>query len=130
MCSHFVLIPMRVYKVPVSISRAPATDKAGVISGWIGNPSMIVVFVVVIFNEPFGIGVAVMKPVLDVEVGTLLVIDDAAAPFVNALDVPASLPLADDERLEGLRLDELSLMDCGVFAGVFDAAAGAVAVCS
>lgn len=33
MCSHFVLIPMRVYKVPVSISRAPATDKAGVISG-------------------------------------------------------------------------------------------------
>ena len=90
---------------------------------------MNVVFVVVIFNEPFGIGVAVMKEVLDIEVGTL-VIDDAAASFVDARDVLTSLPLADDEMLEGLRLDEPSLMDCGVFPGVFDAAAGAVGVCS
>lgn len=93
-----------------------------------GNPSITVVFVVVIFNEPFGIGVAVMKEELDVEVGRLLVIDDAAAPFVDALDVLTSLPLADDKMLEGLRLDEPSLMDCGVFPGVFDAAAGAVEV--
>ena len=85
---------------------------------------------VVIFNEPFAIGVAVMKPVLDVEVGALLVIDDDAAPFVNALDVLTSLPVGDDERLEGLRLDEPSLMDCGVFPGVFDAVAEAVEICS
>ena len=130
MCSHFVLIPIRVYNVPVSISRAPATDKAGVISGRMGNPSISVVFVVVIFKEPFGIGVAVIKEVLDDEVGALLVIDDAAAPFVSALDVLTSLPLADDGRLDGLRLDETSLMDCGVFPDVFDAAAGAVETCS
>lgn len=87
-------------------------------------------FAVVIFKEPFGIGVAVIKEVLDVEVIASLVIDDDAAPFVDALDVLTSLPLADDERLEGLGLDEPSLIDCGVFPGVFDAAAGAVEVCS
>ena len=116
--------------MPVSISRAPATDKAGVISGRMGNPSISVVFVVVIFKEPFGIGVAVIKEVLDDEIGALLVIDDAAAPFVSALDVLTSLPLADDGRLDGMRLDETSLIDCGVFPDVFDAAAGAVEACS
>lgn len=39
---------------------APATDKAGVIWGWMGNPSMCVEFeVLVMFSEPFGIGDAV-----------------------------------------------------------------------
>lgn len=84
-----------------------------------------------IFNEPFGIGAAVMNEVLDSEVGALMVIDDAAALFVNALDdVLTSLLLADNDRLEELRLDETSLIDCGVFSGVFEAAAGAVEVCS
>ncbi len=95
-----------------------------------GNPSISVVFVVVIFNEPLGIGAAVMKEVLDDEIGALVVADDAAAPFVNARDdVLASLPLADNDRLEELRLDETSLVDCGVFSGIFDVAAGAVEVC-
>lgn len=96
-----------------------------------GNPSISVVFVVVIFNEPLGIGVAVMKEVLDGEVGALVVIDDAAASFVNALaDVLTSLLLAANDRLDELRLDETSLIDCCVFPGVFEAAAGAVEVCS
>ena len=77
-----------------------------------GNPSISVVFVVVIFNEPLGIGAAVMNEVLDDEVCTLAVADDAAAPFVNALDdVLTSLLLADNDRLEELRLDETSLVD-------------------
>ena len=86
---------------------------------------------VVIFNEPFGIGAAVMREVLDREVGALVVIDDAAALSVNALDdVLTSLLLADNDRLEELRLDETSSIDCGVFTGVFETAAGAVEVCS
>ena len=117
--------------MPVSISRAPATDKAGVISGLMGNPSMSVVFAVVIFNDPLGIGAAVMKEVLDGEVGALVVIDDAAAPFVTVpVDVLTSLPLADNDRLKELRLDETPLIDWGIFSNVFDAAAGAVEVCS
>ena len=96
-----------------------------------GNPSISVVFVVVMFNEPLGIGAAVMKELLDGEVGALVIIDDAAAPFANALgDVLTSLPLADNGRLEELILDETSLIDCGILSNVFDAAAGAVEVCS
>lgn len=96
-----------------------------------GNPSISVVFVVVIFNEPLGIGAAVTKEVLDGEVGALVVIDDAATPFVNVPeDVLTSLPLVDNDRLEELRLDETSLTDWGLFSGVFDAAAGAVEVSS
>lgn len=37
-CSHFVLIPTNVYKTPVSIKKAPATERAGVIVGVIGRP--------------------------------------------------------------------------------------------
>lgn len=96
-----------------------------------GNPPIIVVFVVVIFNEPLGIGAAVMNDVLDGEVGALVVVDDAAAPFVPAPDdVLTSLLLADNDGLEELRLDETSLIDWSVFSGDFDAAAGAVEVCS
>jgi hypothetical protein len=37
-CSHFVLIPTNVYKTPVSIKKAPVTERAGVIVGVIGRP--------------------------------------------------------------------------------------------
>lgn len=37
MCSHLVLIPISVYKTPVNIIKAPATESAGVMTGRTGR---------------------------------------------------------------------------------------------
>jgi len=64
---------------------APATDNAGVIWGWMGSPSMCVVFeLLVTFSEPLGIGVAVTPAELldeaDPEVLPVPFADEALAP--------------------------------------------------
>ena len=70
----------------MSIRIAPATDKAGVISGWIGKPSIWVVFVVVMFNEPLGIGVAVTMGVLTEDAGPLFAVGVAEALSLPGAD--------------------------------------------
>ena len=59
MWSHLVLIPMMVYRAPVSINIVPATARAGVIVGWMGNPSIFGTVVPLTLSEPLAIGVAV-----------------------------------------------------------------------
>ena len=95
--------------MPVSMRSAPATDKAGVISGWIGSPSICVVFVVVTFNEPLGIGVAVTKRMLD---GPLEFVDVPEALFVPAAD-EALAPLTEDDGFAESAVNEASLVDFG-----------------
>ena len=98
--------------MPVSMRSAPATDNAGVISGWIGSPSICVVFVVVTFNEPLGIGVAVTKRMFDDDDGPLEFLDVPEALFVPAADEVLA-PLTEDDGFAELAVDEASLVDFG-----------------
>ena len=80
-----------------------------------GSPSICVTLVVVIFNEPFGIGVAVMNEVPDGEVEELAVADVPKASLLSALgDVLTSLPLTEEDGFEGKTLGDSSLVGRGV----------------
>ena len=102
--------------MPVSIRSAPATDRAGVIAGRMGNPSISVVFVVVMFNEPLGIGVAVTKEVLDEETGILVLLAGvpAALLVIAPCDVLTSLSLTEDDGLGKPKADDAPPVVCGV----------------
>ena len=94
----------------MSMRNAPATDRAGVIAGWIGSPSICVVLEVVIFNEPLGIGVAVNKGGLDDDDGPLAFVDVPEALLLPMVDERLA-PLTEGNGLPRLAVDEASLVD-------------------
>lgn len=85
---------------------APATESPGVIIGGMGRPSMIVVLVLVTFNEPLGIGVAVFPMnVVAAADASEAVVEVPGGLLVSCLDeaLVVAAPLDEGDRLVEIR---------------------------